>query len=111
VAELEPRCIPIHRSLVRPVQYMGCERNSFGALMIACAFVVVSYGVSVEIVAVTATGFLLGVRKLRKLTREDALFPQVRFRHYRFADEYEPVADIDAVSPEAPTSVPLPEPS
>jgi len=92
----ELRRLPIHRSLVSPVQYVGCQREMLGLLVLFCLWVVFSVGLSVVGLVVGGTILVGGVRRLRRLTRADAQFPFVYARYYRLSDEYEAEADIDA---------------
>jgi len=100
----ELRRLPIHRSLVSPVQYVGCQREMLGLLVLFCLWVVFSVGLSVVGLVLGGTILVAGVRRLRRLTRADAQFPFVYARYYRLADEYEAEADIDTPVPAAPAS-------
>ena len=100
------RGIPIHRSLVRPIHYAGCERESIGALLLTCVLIPAWVGLTLPTLTMALVLFLYGLSKLRKLTRDDPDFRIVRLRYYQLAPEYEPSADVD-VEP-LPTRVAVP---
>ena len=102
------RTIPIHRSLVRPVLYAGCERESIGTLAIVCFATAVGSGFT-GYALITAGGlFLIGLIALRRLSRHDADIRLVLVRYFWFDAEYAHAAEDDAeprpIHPSVPTS-------
>jgi type IV secretory pathway TrbD component len=90
------RRIPIHRSLVRPVLYLGCERESIGVLAILCLGGAVGTGFTGYALVVLGGLFILGIAALRRLTRFDADIRLVLVRYLWLDAEYAHAAEEDA---------------
>lgn len=90
------RCVPIHRSLVRPVLYAGCERESVGTLAIVCFATAVGSGFSGPALITAAGLFLVGLGALQRLSRHDPNIRRVLVRYFWFDREYAHAAEVDA---------------
>jgi len=102
------RRIPIHRSLVRPVLYAGCERESIGTLAIVCFATAVGSGFTSYALILSVTIFLVGLAVLQRLSKNDPDIRLVLVRYFWFDREYAHASEEDAeprpIHPSVPTS-------
>ena len=102
------RRVPIHRSLIRPVLYGGCERESIGTLAIVCFATAVGTGFTGYALITVGGLFLVGLLGLQRLSRHDADIRLVLVRYFWFDAEYAHASEDDAeprpVHPSVPTS-------
>lgn len=80
------RNITIHRSLWKPILWMGCERAPFMIIMISSALLVVEGGFIVKIVGVVYFVIMTGL--LAYLNNKDPFFFKVLFRYLSYQDFY-----------------------
>jgi type IV secretion system protein TrbD len=83
----QPRAIPIHLSLIRPILLMGCERE----LVLSSAIIAAVLVLSLERLVFTIAGVVfwsLSLAALQRAAKADPQFSRVYLRHVRYRAYY-----------------------
>jgi len=83
----QPRAVPIHVSLIRPILLMGCERE----LVLSSAIIAAVLVLSLERLVFTIAGVVfwsLSLAALQRAAKADPQFSRVYLRHARYRAYY-----------------------
>jgi type IV secretion system protein TrbD len=83
----QPRTVPIHASLMRPILLMGCERE----LVLVSAIIAAVLVLSLERLVFTIAGVLfwgVSLAALQRAAKADPQFSRVYMRHARYRAYY-----------------------
>jgi type IV secretion system protein VirB3 len=83
----QPRVVPIHVSLIRPILLMGCERE----LVLTSAIIAAVLVLSLERLVFTVVGVVfwsLSLAALQRAAKADPQFSRVYLRHARYRAYY-----------------------
>lgn len=80
----------IHKSLYKPVLFVGCERLPFTLITLICGLIIMEYQ-SLLSVVLSITVYLGGVIMIRRINMHDIQFFQCLYRYLRFYTDYYPV--------------------
>jgi type IV secretion system protein VirB3 len=83
----QPRAIPVHLSLIRPILLMGAERE----LVLSSGIIAAVLVMSLERLVFTVTGVLfwtMSLAALQRAAKADPQFSRVYLRHVRYRAYY-----------------------
>jgi type IV secretory pathway TrbD component len=91
----QPRTIPIHSSLMRPILLMGAERE----LVLISAIIAAALVLSIERLLFTVVGVVfwcLSLAALQRAAKADPQFSSVYLRHARYRTYYPAQSHVTA---------------
>lgn len=101
----QPRTVPIHVALIRPILVMGCERE----LVLSSAIIAAVLVLSLERLIFTIAGVVfwsLSLAALQRAAKADPQFSRVYLRHARYRAYYAAQSRASARTPSVQTGVP-----
>ena len=84
-----PRKIPIHRSLYKPLLFVGCERLPFTIVVSIGGVITMAYINFYSIIAVLCF-YLISLVLIRRVNEEDAQFFKCLYRYLSKYQDYYP---------------------
>ncbi len=84
-----PRRIVIHKSLYRPILFVGCERLPFTLLITIGGMIIMSYQ-SLLISVNVLVFYIIGIMAIRRINTDDPQFFRCLFRYVRYYADYYP---------------------
>lgn len=94
----EPRMIPVHVSLIRPILLMGAERE----LLLSSAIIAAVLVMSLERLVFTIAGIIfwcMSLALLQRAAKADPQFSRVYLRHVRYRAYYAAQSRVTARLP------------
>lgn len=77
----------IHKSLYKPIMFLGCERLPFTALTLICGVIILQFQSLIAII-LSFMLYLGGVIIIRKINTEDSQFFRSLYRNIRYFNDY-----------------------
>ena len=79
----------IHKSLYKPVLFVGCERLPFTLVTLFCGLIIMEYQSTISIL-ISLFIYLISIIMVRRVNIEDAQFFQCLYRYIRYYSDYYP---------------------
>jgi len=80
---------PIHRSLYKPILFVGCERLPFIMVSLACGFIILQFQ-SLLAISIALTLYTTLIMAIRSINAQDMQFFHALYRYVRYFADYYP---------------------
>ncbi|MBY0380049.1 MAG: VirB3 family type IV secretion system protein [Burkholderiales bacterium] len=84
-----PKINIIHKSLYKPVLFVGCERLPFTLITLCCGLIIMEYQSTTAII-LSIIIYFISIMMVRRVNIEDAQYFQCLYRYIRFYLDYYP---------------------
>jgi type IV secretory pathway TrbD component len=93
--------IPIHRSLYKPLLFVGCERLPFTLIVVIGGAVIMAY-MSLFVTLSVLVFYLVSIILIRRVNESDPQYFRCLYRYLRYYQDYYPSSEFYPGVPDCP---------